>query len=68
MPDSKTKRGVQDRRLVARAQPYEVAYFAKKHGLTLSQARAIIRKHGPSRTACDAAASRFQSGNKSKKE
>lgn len=55
MPDDKKKRA-QDRKLVAANQPYEVAYFARKHRLTIAQARAIIREHGPSRKKCDAAA------------
>jgi hypothetical protein len=55
MPDNphKTK---QDRKLVSSKQPYEVQYFAKKHGITTTQARAIIKEHGPSRRKCDAAA------------
>lgn len=44
-----------DRKLVAAHQPYEVAYFAKKHGISAAAARAIIREHGPSRRKCDAA-------------
>jgi hypothetical protein len=50
------KKQKQDRKLVAAAQPYEVAYFAKKHGVTAAKARSIIKAHGPSRRKCDAAA------------
>lgn len=50
------KKTKQDRKLVAGRQPYEVAYFAKKHGISAAQARAIIKAHGPSRRKCDAAA------------
>ncbi len=32
-------------------EPYEVEYFAQKHGITQQQARDIIKKHGPSRDA-----------------
>lgn len=59
MPDDPAKTA-HDRKLVAARQPYEVAYFAKKHGLTKDEARAIIRDHGPSRRKCDAAARTFR--------
>lgn len=55
MPDDKRKTA-QDRKLVAATQPYEVRYFAKKHGITVGQARMIINQYGPSRRKCDAAA------------
>ena len=34
---------------VAAGQPYEVSYFARKHGLSAADARAIIKEAGPSR-------------------
>lgn len=39
-------------------QPYEVTLFAKKHGLTVPVADAVLFARGPSpsRTACDTAA------------
>ena len=40
-------------------QPYEVTSFAKKHGLTIRAADAVIFANGPSRIACDAAALAF---------
>jgi hypothetical protein len=40
--DDKTKRGTADRGRVASSEQYEVAYFAKKHGLLASQAREIL--------------------------
>jgi hypothetical protein len=58
MTDDKSNRGAQDRARVSASEPYEVEYFAQKHGLTQEQAREIIQKHGPSREACDQAASR----------
>jgi len=58
MPDDKNKQGAQDRARVSAEQPYEVAYFAQKHGLSQEEARDIIKKHGPSREACDVAAGR----------
>jgi hypothetical protein len=43
---------------VSGSEPYEVAYFAKKHGIAQTQARALIKKHGNSRETLDAAAKR----------
>ncbi|MER8430075.1 hypothetical protein [Mesorhizobium caraganae] len=40
-------------------QPYEVTSFAKKHGLTIRAADAVLFAKGPSRPACDAAALAF---------
>jgi hypothetical protein len=34
MPDDRRKRGSLDRRTVAAGEAHEVAYFAKKHGLS----------------------------------
>jgi hypothetical protein len=59
MVDDKSKRGSADRGKVAGSQPYEVAYFAKKHGITQAQARALIKKHGNVRKTLDAAAKRL---------
>lgn len=39
--------------------PYDVEFFAKKHGLSLRAAGVVISANGPSRTACDAAAAAF---------
>ena len=58
MSDNKSKVGEQDRSRVSASEPYEVEYFAQKHGISQQQAREIIEKHGPDREACDAAASR----------
>ncbi|MDB5539009.1 MAG: hypothetical protein JWQ89_736 [Devosia sp.] len=60
MADHKTNQGQQDRSRVAGDQPYEASYFADKHGITLDQARAIIKKAGPSRADADAAAQRLK--------
>ena len=56
MPDDKTKQGQQDRSRVAGGEPYEVAYFASKHGLTQEQARDLIARIGNDRAKLDAAA------------
>jgi hypothetical protein len=58
--DNPNKRGKQDRALIASKQPYEVHYFARKWGLTASEARSIIKAHGPSRKACNEAAAHGQ--------
>ena len=39
-----TKRGAQDRRRVAGNQPYEVTYFARKHGISLDQVQRLIEQ------------------------
>jgi Protein of unknown function (DUF3606) len=59
MADDRRKRGSADRSRVSGSEPYEVAYFAKKHGITQAQARALIKKHGNSRKTLDAAAKRL---------
>ena len=56
MADSKSKRGSGDRARVACGQGYEVSYFARKHAITLQQARDLIRKLGNDRTKLNAAA------------
>jgi hypothetical protein len=60
MTDDKTKRGAADRSRVAEGEPYEVAYFAKKHGISAEDARRIIKQHGPDRGAADKAAARLK--------
>jgi hypothetical protein len=56
MADDKSNVGGADRRTVAGDEPYEVEYFARKHGLSAQQARELINKHGNDRAALDAAA------------
>ncbi len=56
MPDSKSDRGAQDRARVAGEQQYEVAYFAKKHGISAEEAKRIIARAGPSRQKADSLA------------
>ncbi|MDB5506810.1 MAG: hypothetical protein JWR75_1448 [Devosia sp.] len=41
MADDK-KNFAQDRKLVAETEPYEVEYFARKHGLTAGEAREVL--------------------------
>jgi hypothetical protein len=56
MSDDKTKQGQQDRSRVAGDEPYEVEYFASRHGLTQAQARDLIARVGNDRAALDKAA------------
>jgi len=60
MSDDKTDRGAQDRARVSGDEPYEVEYFARKHGITAEQARQLIREVGNSREKLDAAAERLK--------
>ncbi|MER9504771.1 hypothetical protein [Mesorhizobium sp. M0579] len=39
--------------------PYAVAFFADKHGLSFKAAEVILVCNGPSQNACDAAARAF---------
>jgi hypothetical protein len=60
MSDDKTKTGAQDRRTVAGGEPYEVDYFAKKHGLTHDQVHDLIKKFGNERETLDAEAEKLK--------
>ncbi len=53
MADDKTKIK-EDRKLVASQEPYEVADFARKFGVSPSEAQTIIKRYGPSRKKLDA--------------
>ncbi len=53
MADDKSK-VKEDRKLAASEETYEVAAFAKKHGLPPSEAATIIKRFGPSRRKLDA--------------
>ncbi len=54
--DDKRKRGGPDRARVAAGEPYEVRYFARKHGISAAVAREIITEAGPDRKAANALA------------
>jgi hypothetical protein len=53
MADDKTK-AKEDRKLAAGGESYEVADFAKKFGIPVSEAKTIIKRYGPSRAKLDA--------------
>jgi hypothetical protein len=60
MADDKSKRGKSDRRQVAADEPYEVNYFARKHGITKEQAQRLIDKIGGNREKLNAAAEKLK--------
>jgi hypothetical protein len=60
MTDDKNKQDGRDRSQVSAEEDYELDYFAEKHGLSREEARLLIDKHGNSREALDAAATRLR--------
>ena len=56
MADNKQDVGGRDRSRVSGSDDYEVRYFADKHGLSMDQAKALIRQHGNDREDLDRAA------------
>jgi len=54
--DDKSKTDGRDRSRVSGSEPYEVEYFAQKHGLSAQQARDLIAEVGNDREKLDAAA------------
>lgn len=56
MADDINQQGAADRSQVAAGEGYEVAYFAKKHGMTQAAARELIAEIGNDREKLDAAA------------
>jgi hypothetical protein len=60
MADDKTKQDGRDRSRVSGSEPYEVEYFAEKHGLNAQQARDLIAEHGNDREKLDAAAGKIK--------
>ena len=49
MADNKSTQDNRDRMKVAGEQDYEVRYLSEKTGITVDQARDLIRKHGNNR-------------------
>ena len=54
--DDKTNKDSHDRDRVAGGETYEVEYFARKHGMSMEQARDLIARVGNDRAKLDAAA------------
>jgi hypothetical protein len=59
MADNTAKRGSRDRKKVARGQGYEVSYFARKHGMSIKQARELIDRVGNDRAKLNEAAQKM---------
>jgi hypothetical protein len=57
----RTQRGEADRRQVSGSEQYEVSYFAARHGLTMNEARNIIRQADGSRERAGQLAVKFKS-------
>jgi hypothetical protein len=49
MADDKTKTDIRDRSRVAGNEDYEVQYFAEEAGISVEQARTLIKRHGNDR-------------------
>src|ERR1041385_4573092 len=64
MADDKTKRGGADRSKVAAGETYELSAFAAKHGLSLDDARTLIKQVGNDRATLDKAAAAFKKANR----
>lgn len=60
MADNKSKRGKADRRKVSKSEGYEVAYFARKHGITRDQAVRLIDRIGNDREKLNIAAAKLK--------
>jgi hypothetical protein len=60
--DDRTKRGAGDRARVAGGEGYEVSYFARKHGITKDEAKALIARVGNDREKLNAAAQTSKKG------
>src|SRR4029079_10746364 len=60
MGDNKQHTGQPDRGRVSGAEDYEVRDSADKHGLSIEQARELIRTHGSQREALDRAAEQLR--------
>lgn len=60
MADDKSKQGAGDRSRVAGDEPHEVTYFARKHGLPVSQAQELIDRIGNDRAKLDAEAAKLR--------
>ena len=60
MADNKKKTGKADSKTVAKGEGYEVAYFARKHGITREQALKLIDKVGNNREKLNKAAEKLK--------
>lgn len=53
MADDPNKQDNRDRSRVAGGEDYEVRYFAEENGISMDQARELIRRHGNDRAALE---------------
>jgi hypothetical protein len=60
MADDKSNVGEPDRSRVSGSEPYDVSYFARKHGISAEQARDLIAKHGNNREILDQEAEKLK--------
>jgi hypothetical protein len=60
MADNKKKTGKADRSKVSKSEGYEVAYFARKHGITKEQAIKLIDRVGNDREKLNKAAEKLK--------
>jgi hypothetical protein len=64
MADDKSKWDGRDRATVSAEEPYEVRYFAKKHGITRERAQDLIDKIGGNRAKLNAEAEKLAANRK----
>ena len=60
MADDKTAQDNRDRSRVSGSEDYEVRHFAEQNGITVEQARDLIKQHGNDRVALTEAAKRLK--------
>ena len=60
MADDPRKEDNRDRSRISGSEDYEVRYFANQNGITIEQARELIRTHGNDRATLNAAAQRLR--------
>lgn len=60
MADNLNDRGARDRSRVSADQGYELDYFARKHGISREEARALIERVGNDRAKLDAEAEKMK--------
>lgn len=60
MADDPRKEDNRDRSRVSGSEDYEVRYFANENGISMDQARELIRTHGNNREALNAAAQKLK--------
>jgi len=60
MPDNKKIKGAGDHRKVSKSEGYEIAHFARKHGITAEQTRKLIDKIGNDREVLNKSAQKLK--------